>query len=87
MYTYWRVMKALKSAYVAACTGLSLANKLKCKAAGKAHRSRIMGRMNKIRSELKRIEKAHFMPLDFVVYAGIVLPLVKQNTFKLYSTK
>jgi hypothetical protein len=52
------LLTALRLAYTAAIRGLKLANTLKDKQASKLHRSRIMSRMNKIRAEILRTEKA-----------------------------
>lgn len=66
------LVQMLKSAYVAACLGLKLANKLKSKAA----KSRIFSRMNKIRAELKRYEK-DFSIASSVAYSGVLVSLIK----------
>lgn len=52
------VIAALRVAYIAAIRALKLANKLKNKESSRFHRSRIMSRLNRIRAELNKVEKA-----------------------------
>jgi hypothetical protein len=75
VYVVQQIVNNLKKAYVSACKGLSLANKLKN---GKAHKSRIMGRLNRIRAELKKYENK-FNGFDITPYTGMVLNLLIKN--------
>lgn len=68
----------LRKAYVAACKGLKLANKLK----SKSHKSRIMGRMNKIRAELRKYElmAINRPETGFILgynYTGVIFNVIK----------
>jgi hypothetical protein len=74
MKTYTNVITlclTLKRAYVIACKALGLANKL----GNKKHKGRILSRLNRIRSELKRYEDAPLF--EMVCYNGVIVELLK----------
>ncbi len=70
------IVSALESAYVAGWKALKIARKLK---QGKRHKSRIMGNLNRIRSELHNFKKAAWPLFDNVKYSGIVLDLLTRR--------
>lgn len=75
------IIQALKAAYVASCKGLKLANKLK----SAKDKSRIMSRMNRIRSELKKWEKLVADAFTSVKYDGLVISLLVKNSFNVFE--
>lgn len=75
------IIQALKAAYVASCKGLKLANKLK----SAKDKSRIMSRMNRLRSELKKWEKLIADAFTSVKYDGLVSSILVREKYNLFS--
>ena len=71
--TAHRITQTLEKAYIAACKGLGIANKL----SDKSHKARILGNMNRIRSELRKYSRVH--AFENVAYRGCIESLLPVN--------
>lgn len=69
--TLAQLLNLLRAAYVSACKGLKLANKL----GSKTHKSRCMTQLNRIRGELRKYEKQGDL-FTCIAYKGCILSIV-----------
>ena len=69
--TLAQLITLLRAAYVSACEGLKLANKL----GSKAHKSRCMAQLNRIRGELRKYEKEGDL-FTCIAYRGCIVSII-----------